>query len=231
MRVGSPFDYAQQAALYIPQDFPKPADPTHALKVAELAAVWSRQLGGRTMVLTTTLKALRVIGENLSAIFEQSGELDVLVQGMMPKRMLIERFRQGSKDGLRGCVLVASASFWEGIDVPGDALELVMIDKLPFPPPNDPMAEARSKALEAQGRSAFNDYFLPEAAVALKQGAGRLIRRETDRGILVICDTRLTSMGYGKRLLRALPPMQRLGSNSEMERQLTKFCTTDYQPF
>ena len=231
MRVGSPFDYAQQAALYIPQDFPKPADPTHALKVAELAAVWSRQLGGRTMVLTTTLKALRVIGEALSAIFEQSGELDVLVQGMMPKRMLIERFRQGSKDGLRGCVLVASASFWEGIDVPGDALELVMIDKLPFPPPNDPMAEARSKALEAQGRSAFNDYFLPEAAVALKQGAGRLIRRETDQGILVICDTRLLSMGYGKRLLRALPPMQRLGSNSEMERQLTKFCTTDYQPF
>ena len=212
LRVGSPFDYASQAALYIPADFPKPADSTHPLKVAESAALWARKLGGRTMVLTTTLRAPRVIGEALQAAFESSGELDVLVQGAMPKRMLIERFRQGNADGQRGCILVASSSFWEGIDVPGDALQLVMIDKLPFPPPNDPMAEARSKALEAQGRSAFNDYFLPEAAVALKQGAGRLIRRETDQGVLVVCDTRLSAMGYGKRLLRALPPMERLGA-------------------
>ena len=225
LRVGSPFDYAEQAALFVPQDFPKPADPTHALRVAESAAKWARQLGGRTMVLTTTLKALRVIGEALASTFEQSGELDVLVQGAMPKRMLIERFRQGSTGGERGCVLVASASFWEGIDVPGDALQLVIIDKLPFPPPNDPMAEARSKALEAGGRSAFNDYFVPEAAVALKQGAGRLIRRETDQGVLVVCDTRLISMGYGKRLLRALPPMKRLTSSDELMVQLTKVCT------
>ncbi len=230
LRVGSPFDYAEQAALYVPQDFPKPADPSHALKVAESAAAWSRQLGGRTMVLTTTLKALRVIGEALSLTFENSGELDVLVQGTMPKRMLIERFRQGNAAGQRGCVLVASASFWEGIDVPGDALQLVIIDKLPFPPPNDPMAEARSKALEAQGRSAFNDYFVPEAAVALKQGAGRLIRRETDQGVLVVCDTRLISMGYGKRLLRALPPMKRLTSSVEMVNQLTKVCTKGCLP-
>lgn len=225
LRVGSPFDYAEQAALYVPQDFPKPADPSHALKVAESAAVWSRQLGGRTMVLTTTLKALRAIGEALRLTFEESGDLEVLVQGTMPKRVLIERFRQGSTAGQRGCVLVASASFWEGIDVPGDALQLVIIDKLPFPPPNDPMAEARAKALEAQGRSAFNDYFVPEAAVALKQGAGRLIRRETDQGVLVVCDTRLISMGYGKRLLRALPPMKRLTSDVEMLSQLTKVCT------
>ena len=230
LRVGSPFDYAEQAALYVPQDFPKPADPTHALKVAESAAAWSRQLGGRTMVLTTTLKALRVIGDALASTFEQSGDLDVLVQGAMPKRMLIERFRQGSTGGQRGCVLVASASFWEGIDVPGDALQLVIIDKLPFPPPNDPMAEARSKALEADGRSAFNDYFVPEAAVALKQGAGRLIRRETDQGVLVVCDTRLISMGYGKRLLRALPPMKRLSSAAELLNQLTKVCTKGYPP-
>lgn len=230
LRVGSPFDYADQAALYVPQDFPKPADPTHALKVAESAAAWSRQLGGRTMVLTTTLKALRVIGDALASTFEKSGELDVLVQGAMPKRMLIERFRQGNTDGHRGCVLVASASFWEGIDVPGDALQLVIIDKLPFPPPNDPMAEARSKALEAQGRNPFNDYFVPEAAVALKQGAGRLIRRETDQGVLVVCDTRLISMGYGKRLLRALPPMKRLESVLDMLNQLTKVCTKGHLP-
>jgi len=227
LRVGSPFDYAEQAALYIPQDFPKPADPMHALKVAQSAAAWSRQLGGRTLVLTTTLKALRVIGDALASTFEASGDLDVLVQGAMPKRLLIERFRQGSTGGQRGCVLVASASFWEGIDVPGDALQLVIIDKLPFPPPNDPMAEARSKALEADGRSAFNDYFVPEAAVALKQGAGRLIRRETDQGVLVVCDTRLISMGYGKRLLRALPPMKRLSSAAELLQQLTKVCTKD----
>jgi len=157
--------------------------------------------------------------------FEESGDFEVLVQGTMPKRMLIERFRQGSTAGQRGCVLVASASFWEGIDVPGDALQLVIIDKLPFPPPNDPMVEARSKALEAEGRSAFNDYFVPEAAVALKQGAGRLIRRETDQGVLVVCDIRLISMGYGKRLLRALPPMKRLNSGQEMSGQLTKVCT------
>ena len=230
LRVGSPFDYSEQAALYVPQDFPKPADPSHALRVAESAAAWSRLLGGRTMVLTTTLKALRVIGDALSLTFEEAGDLDVLVQGTMPKRLLLERFRQGNTGSQRGCVLVASASFWEGIDVPGDALQLVIIDKLPFPPPNDPMAEARSKAFEAQGRNAFNDYFVPEAAVALKQGAGRLIRRETDQGILVVCDTRLISMGYGKRLLRALPPMKRLSSDAEMSDQLTRVCTKGCLP-
>lgn len=233
LRVGSPFDYARQAALYVPPDFPKPGDPAHTSKVAECAAVWSRQLGGRTMVLTTTLRALRTIGEALAQTFEASGDLQVLVQGEMPKRALIERFRTGASNGGKGCVLVASASFWEGIDVPGEALQLVIIDKLPFPPPNDPLAEARSKLLESQGRSAFKDYFLPEAAVALKQGAGRLIRRETDQGVLVVCDSRLVFMGYGRRLLRALPPMQRLASELELMDRLdglTRICTTGCQP-
>ena len=220
LRVGSPFDYARQAALYVPSDFPKPADPAHPARVAQSAAHWARQLGGRTMVLTTTLRALRLIGEALQTDFEASGELEVLVQGSMPKRRLIERFMQGDADGQKGCVLVASSSFWEGIDLPGNVLELVIIDKLPFPPPNDPMVQARSKALEAKGRNAFNDYFLPEAAVALKQGAGRLIRRETDQGVLVVCDTRLTAMGYGKRLLRALPPMQRLVNEEDLLKRL-----------
>jgi ATP-dependent DNA helicase DinG len=115
---------------------------------------------------------------------------------------------------------VASASFWEGVDVPGNALQLVVIDKLPFPPPNDPLVEARTKRLEATGRSPFNDYFVPEAAVALKQGAGRLIRSEGDSGVLVLCDSRLATMGYGKRLLAALPPMQRLRSDQEFEAAL-----------
>ncbi len=216
LKIGSPFDYARQAALYVPHDFPKPADPAHPVRVAQSAALWARQLGGRTMVLTTTLRALRLIGDALATVFEATGELEVMVQGSMPKRVLIERFMQGEGQGQKGCILVASSSFWEGIDLPGNVLELVIIDKLPFPPPNDPMVEARSKALEAEGRSAFNDYFLPEAALALKQGAGRLIRRETDQGVLVVCDNRLASMGYGKRLLRALPSMARLGSEVEL---------------
>ena len=181
------------------------------------------------MVLTTTLKALRAIGQALQDTFESSDDVEVLIQGAMPKRVLIERFRRGSTTGGKGCVLVASASFWEGVDVPGEALQLLIIDKLPFPPPNDPLAEARSKLLEAQGKSAFNNYFLPEAAVALKQGAGRLIRRETDRGVLVVCDSRLVTMGYGRRLLKALPAMQRLESENELMvrlESLTKICTT-----
>ncbi|MEO8387231.1 MAG: ATP-dependent DNA helicase [Polaromonas sp.] len=230
LRVGSPFDYGRQAALYVPASFPKPGDPAHTPKVAEAAARWSRRLGGRTMVLTTTLRALRTIGDALREAFMDSPDMEVLVQGAMPKRVLIERFREGSSAGGKGCVLVASASFWEGIDVPGDALQLVIIDKLPFPPPNDPLAEARSKLLESQGRSAFNDYFLPEAAVALKQGAGRLIRRESDEGVLVVCDSRLGAMGYGKRLLKALPPMLRLTSEQELLDRLdalTRTCTKD----
>jgi ATP-dependent DNA helicase DinG len=230
LRIGSPFDYASQAALYVPRDFPKPSDPAHSQRVAQAAGDWAQRLGGRTLVLTTTLKALRVIAEALQARFSGSGALEVLVQGQGPKRVLIERFRRASSLGEPGCVLVASASFWEGIDVAGDALQMVIIDKLPFPPPGDPLAEARSRHLESQGRSAFNDYFVPEAAVSLKQGAGRLIRRETDQGVLIICDTRLVQMGYGRRLLKALPPMQRLQTEDELRArldQLTKGDTTD----
>jgi ATP-dependent DNA helicase DinG len=172
------------------------------------------------MVLTTTLRALRAIGEDLQGRFGGSGRLEILVQGQWPKRRLIERFREGASDGRPGCVLVASASFWEGVDVPGDALQLVVIDKLPFPPPGDPLVEARALRLSTQGRSAFNDYFVPEAGVALKQGAGRLIRRESDRGVLVVCDTRLATMGYGKRLLAALPSMCRLNSTEDFNARL-----------
>lgn len=234
LRVGSPFIYEAQAALYVPQDLPKPGDPSHSEKLARSAAVWVRELGGRTMILTTTLRALRIIGDSLREVFSgQQPEIEVLVQGSMPKRLLIDRFRVGREQGAHACVLVASGSFWEGIDVPGDALQMVIIDKLPFLPITDPMTEARSRLIEAQGRNAFNEYFLPEAAVALKQGAGRLIRRETDKGVLVVCDSRLTSTGYGKRLLKALPPMQRLSSEVELLNRLavlTRTCTTDFQP-
>jgi len=232
LRVGSPFDYAAQAAVYVPRELARPNDPAHSDQVAALAADAAARLGGRTMVLTTTLRALRAIGETLQRRFDGCGELEVLVQGQWPKRRLIERFREGSTAGRPGCVLVASASFWEGVDVPGDALQLVVIDKLPFPPPGDPLVEARAQRLQSQGRSPFNDYFVPEAAVALKQGAGRLIRRESDQGMLVVCDTRLAIMGYGRRLLAALPPMRRLATREEFvaaleELAATRSATTD----
>ena len=176
-------------------------------------------LGGATLVLTTSLRALRSIGQALQREFPAGSGIEVLVQGEMPKRRLMERFREGAGELGTGCVLVASASFWEGFDVPGEALQLVVIDKLPFPPPGDPLVEARLKRIEAEGGSSFSGYSIPEAAIALKQGAGRLIRTESDQGLLVVCDTRLTSMGYGKRLLAALPPMARLaGEVAYLER-------------
>ena len=209
LRVSSPFDYPAQASLYVPRDIVRPNDPAHSAQVAAIASDAVRRLGGRTLVLTTTLRALRAIGDVMKQQLEGSG-VEVLVQGEWPKRHLMGRFREGSKVGEGGCVLVASATFWEGFDVPGDALQLVIIDKLPFPPPNDPLVEARSKRLESQGRSPFNDYFVPEAVVALKQGAGRLIRTESDQGVLVLCDNRLVTTGYGRRLIAALPPMHQL---------------------
>ena len=230
LRVASPFDYELMSALYVPQGMPKPNDFSHTRKVASWVEKYARQLGGRTLVLTTTLNAMRNIGEALTASLGHSGELEVLVQGQGPKRRLMERFREGASQGGLGCVLVASASFWEGFDVPGDALQLVVIDKLPFPPPNDPLVEARSQRLELMGKSSFSEYSVPEAAVALKQGAGRLIRSETDTGLLVVCDPRLTGMAYGKRLLACLPPMRKISNEADFElalSQLTKISTTN----
>lgn len=229
LQVQSPFDYTQQADLYVPATLPKPADPAHSEEVAALVARLSPLIGGRTLVLTTTLKALRIISEALQSELAGSG-LEVLAQGQLPKRELMDRFQQGAQAGQPGCILVASASFWEGVDIPGDALQMVVIDKLPFPPPNDPLVEARTRRLELAGRSPFNDYFVPEAAVALKQGAGRLIRRETDRGLLMICDTRLLTMGYGRRLLAALPPMRKISSEEDAMESLaglTRASTMD----
>jgi ATP-dependent DNA helicase DinG len=211
LRVGSPFDYAQHARLYVPRGFPKPNEPGHPKAVAALAAECARALGGRTFVLTTTLRALQAIGEQLREEFEaQADDIQVLLQGQVPKRQLMQQFLAQPRS-----VLVGSQSFWEGIDVPGDALQCVLIDKLPFPPPNDPLVEARVKRLEREGRNPFADYFVAEAAVSLKQGAGRLIRSETDRGLLIVCDPRLAGMNYGRRLREALPPMTPLTSQAD----------------
>jgi ATP-dependent DNA helicase DinG len=212
LRVSSPFDYKRQAVLFVPRDMVSPQDPQHTEQVGQLAEQVVRALQGRTLVLTTTLRALRQIGDHLRQAFAESNTIEVLIQGEGSKRELMERFRQEPTGSGAGMVLVASASFWEGFDVPGQALQAVVIDKLPFPPPNDPLVEARSKSLQSQGRKPFTEYFIPEAAVSLKQGAGRLIRRETDKGVLVVCDHRLVSTGYGKSLMQALPDMARVSS-------------------
>ena len=211
LRVGSPFDYAAHARTWVPPRFPKPNEPGHPAAVGALAARLAGRLGGRTFVLTTTLRVLPLIAQALTDEAAATGQpLQVLVQGTHPKRTLLQRFLDTPRS-----VLVGSASFWEGIDVPGDALQCVIIDKLPFPPPNDPLVQARSKELESRGRDPFNDYFVAEAAISLKQGAGRLIRSETDRGLLVITDPRLRQMAYGRRLRAALPAMGTLDTEAD----------------
>ena len=211
LRVGSPFDYPAHARTWVPPRFPKPNEAGHPAAVGALAARLAGRLGGRTFVLTTTLRVLPVIAEALTAAANAAGTpLQVLVQGTHPKRTLLQRFLDTP-----GSVLVGSASFWEGIDVPGAALQCVIIDKLPFPPPHDPLVQARSKELESRGRDPFNDYYLSEAAISLKQGAGRLIRSETDLGLLVIADPRLRQMPYGRKLRAALPPMGTLDTEAD----------------
>jgi ATP-dependent DNA helicase DinG len=220
LRVGSPFDYPSQARLWVPPRCPLPNEPGHPAAVGRLAARCAHRLGGRTFVLTTTLRVLPLIAEAVEAWqARHGGSLQVLVQGSEPRRALLQRFGHGE-----GKLLLGSHSFWEGIDMPGDALQCVLIDKLPFPPPNDPLVEARVRQLEAAGQSPFDDYFVAEAAVALKQGAGRLIRTETDRGLLVVCDPRLLRMRYGARLLAALPPMGRLTEDAEVGAWLARLA-------
>lgn len=230
LQVESPFDYATQASIYIPTQMPKPSDPLHSTGVAMLVAESAVVLGGRTLVLTTSLRAMHSIGSALQQYFSHAGGIAVLVQGQSPKRDLLERFIQSGSSGSTGCILVACASFWEGVDVPGDALQMLVIDKLPFARPDDPLVEARELQMKRIGKNAFRHLHLPQAAMALKQGAGRLIRRETDRGVLVVCDVRLVQMGYGRQLLAALPSMQFLTTQEQFHetlRWLTKPSTMD----
>ncbi|WP_435532078.1 ATP-dependent DNA helicase [Roseateles amylovorans] len=222
LRVGSPFDYASHARLYVPRHFPKPSEPDHGESVGLLGARLAARLGGRTFILTTTLRQLQTVSEVLRQRFDEGGHrIEVLVQGTAPKRQLLQQFVQQPAS-----VLVGSASFWEGIDVPGEALQCVLIDKLPFPPPNDPLVEARVQRLEAEGRNAFTEYFIAEAAIALKQGAGRLIRTETDRGLLVVCDPRLAASHYGRRLRDALPPMTQVADEAGAQAWLAELAAS-----
>ena len=201
---GSPFDYASQAMLCVPKGLPDPNSEEHTRAVVAASLPVIHASRGRAFLLFTTLRAMRLAHRLLREEFDRAGlSYPLMLQGQGSRSELLERFR-----ALGNAVLVGSASFWEGVDVRGEALSLVIIDKLPFAPPDDPVLAARLDALERAGDNPFLDYQVPQAVIALKQGAGRLIRDETDRGVLMICDPRLFAKPYGRRILSSLPPMK-----------------------
>jgi len=220
----SPFDYATQGLLYVPRGLPAPNSVEHTHAVVDHALPVLKASGGRAFLLFTTLRALNAARERLAALFERDGlTYPILTQGDGAKTELLLRFRE-----LGNAVLLGSASFWEGVDVPGDALSVVVIDKLPFAPPDDPLLAARLAKLNADGGNAFMDWQLPQAAISLKQGAGRLIRTESDRGVLMICDPRLVDKPYGRRIWQSLPPMRR---TREIDDVVAFFGNSNYQNF
>ena len=205
VRMESPFDYAKQAMLFVPQSLPAPQSSEFLPAFVEQLMPLIQASQGGALVLCTTLRAVERVAGLLADAYDRVGlSWPIMRQGNGTRRDLLERFRT-----IDHAVLVGSASFWEGIDVAGDRLTLVAIDKLPFAPPDDPVLEARLRACRSRGGNPFMEYQLPEAAIALKQGAGRLIRSETDWGVLMVGDTRLVDKPYGKQLWRGLPPFAR----------------------
>jgi ATP-dependent DNA helicase DinG len=208
-RWASPFDFPRQALLYVPKALPEPGEAGFTEAVIEAALPVLRASEGRAFLLFTTLRALR----RAHQILEGKIDYPLLVQGTGSRSQLLSRFR-----ALGNAVLLGSQSFWEGVDVRGDALSLVVIDKLPFAPPDDPVLAARIEGVRSAGGNPFNELQLPQAVLQLKQGAGRLIRDEADRGVLMLCDPRLVSKPYGRRILQSLPPMALTRELSAVER-------------
>ncbi|EEE07668.1 ATP-dependent DNA helicase [Burkholderia multivorans] len=205
MTLASPFDYQTQGLLYVPRNLPQPSSPAFTDAVFDAALPAIEASGGGVFMLCTTLRAVDRIASKLRDVIESRGwNTPLLVQGDASRTELLDRFR-----AYGNAILVGSQSFWEGVDVRGDALSLVVIDKLPFAPPDDPVLAARLDALAKKGLSPFAVHQLPQAVITLKQGAGRLIRAETDRGVLMICDTRLVDKPYGRRIWQSLPPFKR----------------------
>ena len=196
LSLDSPFDYSRQAQLYIPGGLPDPRQSHYTTEVVEKVVPVIKIVGGRTFFLFTSHSALR----EAHSLLRDYADYNLLVQGQMPRTQLLERFRSTP-----GTVLLGTASFWEGVDVRGEALSCVIIDKLPFESPSDPVLRARLEAIESSGGRPFLDYQLPHAVIALKQGVGRLIRDQEDFGILMLCDPRLLNKGYGKVFLESLP--------------------------
>lgn len=208
----SPFDYGQQGLLFVPQNLPQPNSLGYTDAVIDCALPIIEAAGGRTFFLCTTLRAVKRAAERLADEFKKRGlDFPLFVQGDRGRTELLDQFRAAGNG-----VLIGSQSFWEGVDVRGDALSLVIIDKLPFAPPDDPVLAARIEVMEKQGKNGFMHHSLPEAIINLKQGAGRLIRDEGDRGVLMICDPRLISKPYGKRIWQSLPPFKRTRDTAEV---------------
>ena len=206
LQLDSPYDYRHHALLYLPTGLPDPGSMDHTEAVVEAARPVVEAWGGRSFFLFTSFRAL----ERAAALLEGTLPFPLLVQGQAPRRELLERFREAGD-----AVLLGTASFWEGVDVPGQALSCVVIDKLPFEPPGDPVTRARIEAVRRRGGNPFTELQVPQAVIQLKQGVGRLIRGETDRGLLVLCDPRLTQRPYGRVFLDSLPPMPLTRSLSE----------------
>jgi len=201
----SPFDYQQQGLLYVPQNLPEPNSEGYTEAVVQAALPLIGASKGRAFLLFTSLRAMQRAHEILQAEFDlRNWDYPLMLQGEGSRNELLSRFREHGN-----AVLLGSQSFWEGVDVRGEALSLVIIDKLPFAPPDDPVLSARIEQLKKQGHNAFMEYQLPRAIITLKQGAGRLIRDENDRGVLMICDPRIITKQYGKRVWQSLPPMKR----------------------
>ncbi len=217
----SPFDYKNNALLYLPQQLGDPNHPEFTVRLLQDAWPLIEANKGRAFLLFTTLRAVKKAADWLRVkLANASFDAQLLVQGEMSKNLQLEKFRTANAP-----ILVGSASFWEGIDVVGAQLSLVVIDKIPFAPPDDPMLQARVDSLKKRGIDAFSTLQLPAAAISMKQGAGRLIRSETDRGVLMIGDARLTQKGYGKRILRSLPPFKQSTSANEALKFVTEaFC-------
>ncbi|MET0962604.1 MAG: ATP-dependent DNA helicase [Noviherbaspirillum sp.] len=208
----SPFDYASQGLLYVPKDMAQPNSPGYTDAVVDAALPVIEAAGGRAFLLCTTIRAVNRAAERLREEFEKRGlPFPLMVQGEAGRTELLDRFRAAGN-----AVLIGSQSFWEGVDVRGEALSVVVIDKLPFAPPDDPVLAARIAALEKKGMNGFVHHQLPSAIINLKQGAGRLIRDETDRGVLMICDTRLITKPYGGRIWQSLPPFKRTRDLAEV---------------
>ncbi len=197
--LGSPFDFARHALLYMPQRMPAVDDPGYTRAVVAAARPVIEASGGRAFMLFTSHRALKEAAE----ILRGSLDYPLLVQGEMPRRRLLETFRE-----MGNAVLLGTSSFWEGVDVKGPALSVVIIDRLPFASPGDPVLKARLDLMKEEGRNPFMEYQLPQAVIALKQGVGRLIRDASDKGVMMICDPRLHGKPYGRVFRDSLPPMK-----------------------
>jgi len=212
--VSSPFDFGARAGLYIPRDVPDPSDARFDEAAAARAIELLRVSRGGAFVLCTSLRSMRAMHTYISrarAAHDPPWDGPLLVQGERPKTLLLSQFRAA-----KHAVLVATMSFWEGVDVPGEALRLVVIDKIPFAVPSDPVVAARCELIEREGMSSFYTYSVPTAAIALKQGFGRLLRTETDWGLVALLDRRALTKPYGRALLGSLPPARPLRSMDEV---------------